>query len=99
MIIVTVLGKSSASSSVSGGVGGGGVGAGGHVGVMGQYIMSQPFYQQPLPYGYEEVQMLQQRLPHHMVIIFLVTRPKAKQCTLQSRFHSLHLNYGSVQLS
>lgn len=30
-----------------------------------QYIMSQvPYFQQPIPYPYEDMQLLQQRLPH-----------------------------------
>lgn len=44
-----------------------------HVGtaVMGQYIMGQPYYpQQPVQaYTYEELQLMQQRIPHLTVYI------------------------------
>lgn len=53
---------SSASVMSSGSAGASHVGAA----VMGQYIMGQPYYpQQPVPtYTYEELQLMQQRIPH-----------------------------------
>ncbi|XP_077288803.1 protein lingerer-like isoform X3 [Arctopsyche grandis] len=62
--ISTTSGKSSVSSSTS--VMNSGSAGAGHVNtVMGQYMIGQPFFQPA--YTYEELQLMQQRLPHHLV--------------------------------
>lgn len=71
----TKVTNSTAKSSGGGGVGGSaGSGAGGvvpNIPMVSQYIQTgMPFYQQPV-YSYEDIQMMQQRMPPHVVNIIL----------------------------